>query len=153
MGKCVSHHSIGKMKAAEPAKHPQYAFLTGLRGLAVLSVIFEHSPRWWQHYGPVGVECFFLLSSFLLTSALYKKCANYLKNSKSAAEWSKMLTVYYIRRIFRIYPFFLFVVFLLKYIVPSSLSAAMLKIGHINDLTWSCALTMSCDYHVIPSYP
>jgi peptidoglycan/LPS O-acetylase OafA/YrhL len=68
--------------------------IDGLRGIAVLAVIGFHAfPRFFQG-GFVGVDIFFVISGFLISSILFR---NFEKNSFSYAE-------FYARRIKRIFP-------------------------------------------------
>lgn len=75
--------------------------IDGLRAIAVLSVIFFHFNRSWLPGGFVGVDIFFVISGFLITSILYKE----LKNSEFS------FPKFYLRRIKRILPVFFVVVF------------------------------------------
>ena len=47
--------------------------LDGLRGLAVLAVIGYHAGFGWLHGGWIGVEVFFVVSGFLITSLLVEE--------------------------------------------------------------------------------
>ena len=44
--------------------------IDGLRAIAVLSVIIAHSGPGWMHDGYAGVDVFFVISGFLITSIL-----------------------------------------------------------------------------------
>ena len=73
--------------------------LDGLRGIAILTVIVSHAlfNTWLSKYpvGSVGVEIFFVLSGFLITTLLLKEK---IKNGKIS------LKRFYIRRCLRILP-------------------------------------------------
>ncbi|HCG02889.1 MAG TPA: hypothetical protein DEV93_20385 [Chloroflexi bacterium] len=78
--------------------------LDGLRGLAVLLVVLSHSWsastfNFWPHIGWSGVELFFVLSGYLITSILL--------DAKGAASYFR---TFYARRILRIFPLYYVVV-------------------------------------------
>jgi hypothetical protein len=53
---------------------PRYAGLDGLRALAVVLVVVYHLfPGWVLHSGFVGVDVFFVISGFLITSLLLRE--------------------------------------------------------------------------------
>lgn len=91
---------------ALPTK-PYYPGLDALRGIAVLSVIFSHfyiNTSYWNG-GWMGVDLFFVISGFLITSIL-------LRSDKSKKSFFRN---FYARRALRILPlcFFLLLVFFL----------------------------------------
>jgi peptidoglycan/LPS O-acetylase OafA/YrhL len=71
--------------------------LDGLRGIAVLAVISEHYLAWvpavGSRYGWLGVDLFFILSGFLITSILLE-----LRDKE------RYFSVFYARRALRIFP-------------------------------------------------
>ncbi|CAN5239648.1 acyltransferase family protein [soil metagenome] len=75
--------------------------IDGLRALAVLSVFIFHLKRNWLPGGFVGVDVFFVISGFLITSIIYKECQT----------GSLSLARFYQRRIARIFPAFFTVAF------------------------------------------
>ena len=92
----------------QPPPHHHIAALDGLRGCAVLLVLFHHlgsslesefkirhSPLWLGRIGWSGVELFFVLSGFLITGILYdsKGKSGYFRN-------------FYARRVLRIFPLY-----------------------------------------------
>lgn len=85
--------------------------LNGLRGFAILCVFIQHQdiyPFFGQiDIGGVGVDIFFVLSSFLLTVILYKKMLGYVHEGRNVKDWFLMLSSYLVRRILRVYPLFL----------------------------------------------
>jgi peptidoglycan/LPS O-acetylase OafA/YrhL len=70
--------------------------IDGLRAMAVLSVFIFHLNHNWLPGGFVGVDIFFVISGFLITSIIYKECQN---DSFSVKK-------FYQRRIARIFPAF-----------------------------------------------
>jgi len=100
---------------------PYIPQLDGLRGIAILLVIFSHivltTPLSKINFiGEYGVQIFFVLSGFLITSLLLKEKLKYGKVS---------LKNFYIRRVLRILPvayLFLIVLVILNYIFRLDLS-------------------------------
>lgn len=70
--------------------------IDGLRALAVLSVFIFHLNHRWLPGGFVGVDVFFVISGYLITSIIFKECQN----------GSFSLKKFYQRRIARIFPAF-----------------------------------------------
>ena len=71
--------------------------IDGLRTVAVLSVFIFHLNHKWLPGGFVGVDVFFVISGFLITSIIHGECQRH--------EFS--LARFYQRRIARIFPAFL----------------------------------------------
>jgi peptidoglycan/LPS O-acetylase OafA/YrhL len=69
--------------------------LDGLRGVAVLSVIALHAGFPWARYGFLGVDLFFVLSGFLITTLLLREwqCTGAIN-----------LRAFYVRRAARLFP-------------------------------------------------
>lgn len=90
-----------------------YNGLDGLRGLAVIIVVLSHigeGTHWPYFRGLIGVEIFFVLSGFLITTLLIKEKIQTGKIS---------LKNFYIRRVLRILPvayLYLFALLLFNYI-------------------------------------
>ncbi|WP_051191942.1 acyltransferase family protein [Microbacterium luticocti] len=54
--------------------HSRFAGLDGLRAVAVVLVVVYHLfPGWWLHSGFIGVDVFFVISGFLITSLLLRE--------------------------------------------------------------------------------
>ena len=73
--------------------------IVGLRAIAVISVIFFHLNYSYFVGGFLGVDIFFVISGYLITSIIYKNLDNF------------NITYFYLRRIRRILPVFIFVLF------------------------------------------
>ncbi len=81
---------------------PRYAGLDGLRAVAVLLVVIYHLfPAWFLHSGFVGVDVFFVISGFLITSLLLRE---------RAATGRIALRAFWTRRARRLLPALAFVV-------------------------------------------
>ena len=75
--------------------HPKYrADIDGLRAIAVLSVVGFHAFPFWVQGGFIGVDIFFVISGFLISSIIFE---NLHRDSFSFIE-------FYSRRIKRIFP-------------------------------------------------
>lgn len=86
-----------------------YPALDGLRGLAILLVVFLHNFGFMNYFffGWLGVDLFFVLSGFLITDILLRTLHtnNFLRN-------------FYIRRILRIFPIYYLSLFLCLVVIP-----------------------------------
>ena len=65
--------AISPEKSVSPARH--VASLDGLRAFAVLAVMYYHARLPFYHFGWIGVDLFFVLSGFLITTLLAKEHA------------------------------------------------------------------------------
>ena len=103
------------------APRARYAALDGLRGLAILMVLFVHfigdeTPRTaleramvkGANYGIWGVDLFFVLSGFLITGILH--------DSKGSAH---SLRNFYVRRVLRIFPIYFGTLLILFGVLPA----------------------------------
>src|SRR5262245_36859760 len=57
--------------------------LDGLRAISVAAVVVYHAGFGWMHGGFFGVEVFFVVSGFLITSLLIEERENSNRNSQS----------------------------------------------------------------------
>lgn len=92
--------------------------LDGLRAIAVLLVLFHHyfyqSIATKLHLGSFGVDLFFVLSGFLISRILLSYREKY--------DLANALKLFYVRRIFRIFPLYYFYLFLITVLFFSVLS-------------------------------
>lgn len=72
--------------------------IDGLRSIAVLTVIFYHANFSWFSGGYIGVDVFFVISGYLISSIIYKECLNE----------SFSFLKFYERRVRRIFPMIFF---------------------------------------------
>lgn len=106
--------------------------LDGLRGLAVLAVTAGHFKVPFSQNGALGVDIFFVLSGFLITSIL-------------SEEWLQTKSIhlgrFYMRRILRLYPALIFMLILVS---PLTTSPAYILSTLTYSTNWIIAL------HVLP---
>ncbi len=131
----MSRELTERLPAPQAHRRPRvelthYGALDGLRGVAVAAVLLYHGGVGWAHGGFLGVEVFFVLSGFLITSLLL-------------AEWSRTATIrlgaFWARRARRLLPalFCLVAVIGLYYAVAGSAQAIPgLKGDGISALTY-----------------
>ncbi|KAL3669220.1 hypothetical protein V7S43_005603 [Phytophthora oleae] len=82
-------------------------FLDGVRGAAVVFVITQHTGYMHDIFmGAVGVDAFFVLSSFLLTMIFMKKSIKLFAENASYRKWGYTLVDYFSKRFLRVYPLF-----------------------------------------------
>lgn len=112
--------------------------LDGLRGLAVLLVVAHHCYVPFLHGGYIGVDVFFVLSGYLITSILL---------DEFASSGSISLRNFYVRRMLRLYPALL--LFLAVYLVAAPviwpgfnhLKDAATAAFYISDYTYAFSRT------------
>jgi peptidoglycan/LPS O-acetylase OafA/YrhL len=130
--------------APATATHHRWPGLDGVRGLAILLVLFTHlggqpGPQWfWQttQGGRVGVDVFFVLSGFLITSLLL-------------SEWDRngsiSLPRFYMRRALRLLPALILVIVVVAIgaftVIPQvwrqpTLSGIPYALFYASDLRW-----------------
>jgi peptidoglycan/LPS O-acetylase OafA/YrhL len=94
---------------ASHSSRPYYPALDGLRGLAILLVVFYHNFGFINYFffGWLGVDLFFVLSGYLITDILLR-----------SQEKKEGLYNFYVRRILRIFPLYYLILFLFLIVLP-----------------------------------
>ncbi|MFH0781353.1 MAG: acyltransferase [Pseudomonadota bacterium] len=107
-----------------PAKSPSATVvmerldaLDGLRGLAAIMVIADHTCSWFRGVGASGVWIFFALSGFLLARP-------FISNPQAVLSWTYM-SGYFYRRFMRILPMYYTYIFAV-YVMSGRLSLAFM---------------------------
>ena len=112
---------------AETIKREHYPALDGLRGIAILLVVFFHNFGFinYFYFGWLGVDLFFVLSGFLITDILLREVGsrNFLKN-------------FYVRRVLRIFPLYYLFLIIFLFILPNFQSYKDNIIYYIDNQWW-----------------
>ena len=101
--------------------------LDGMRGLAVLLVVFYHNFGFINYFffGWLGVDLFFVLSGYLITDILLNE-----RNKP------RFLRNFYMRRVLRIFPLYYLTLFICLLILPQ-ISAPNIKLDYyVNNQAW-----------------
>ena len=105
------------MAAGKPNPDGYMKQLDGLRALAALAVVAQHSlpesiyPKFLGEWQPrIGVRLFFVLSGFLITGILLR-CRDQASESESPGGSRRAFSTFYARRFLRIFPLYYLVLF------------------------------------------
>ena len=109
--------------------------LDGLRGIAVLAVVVYHADLGILNGGFLGVDVFFVLSGFLITSLLLKEVLTTGRVDRAE---------FYVRRIRRLLP--ALVVVLVFTVVVSGLWVPDAAFGVRRDLPWALTFVLNWSY-------
>lgn len=113
----VSAHAEPPTVAQPSESRRRVASLDGIRGLAVLSVMLFHFGQGWIPGGYIGVDVFFVLSGFLITTLLVQRAPEPFPAKRF---WERR-----IRRLFPALSLMLAAVFLYALAVPALEQAAI----------------------------
>ena len=118
--------------------------IQGLRGLAVLLVVFCHLELPYFANGFIGVDIFFVISGFLITRIMIKE---YVSNRKASRRQGWISFVgFYARRVRRIVPASYFVI-LLVLVIGTVLPNAIKLVGTlISDSSWAAFFLSNLHY-------
>lgn len=113
------------MAASDSTLIPYNARIDGLRAVAVLFVLVWHwLPRTsfanWLPNGQIGVDIFFVLSGYLITSILLK----FRDGMDRGHSFRSALGHFYVRRVLRLFPLY-YLVLCLVYLVPNVTGTAI----------------------------
>ncbi|KAF1774958.1 SGNH hydrolase-type esterase domain [Phytophthora cactorum] len=111
--------SVEKLpESNQAAPQTKVLFLDGLRGLAAMMVVVQHSREFVPslHLGSAAVDVFFILSSFLLTWLFMKKSMKLLAQGAGVRTWVFTLLDYFQKRFFRVYPLFAVIAIVLHFL-------------------------------------
>ncbi|GMT07640.1 hypothetical protein PENTCL1PPCAC_29814, partial [Pristionchus entomophagus] len=100
--------------------------IQGIRGLAIVSVLAFHLKGEQFQSGFVGVDIFFVLSGYLMSSILAKESQINMK----------VLSAFYTRRFKRIVPLYTLLILMLFILVPLLLFAKDVT-KFLSDSTWA----------------
>ncbi|KAH7464750.1 uncharacterized protein KRP23_12488 [Phytophthora ramorum] len=116
-------------------------FLDGIRGAAVIFVVTQHTRYMHDIFmGAVGVDAFFVLSSFLLTMIFMKKSIKMFAEKVSYRKWGYTLADYFSKRFFRVYPLFALVAISL-WLMPFEYKNRYYKVSQPEDFNLFQTLT------------
>lgn len=143
-GNYLWENSVQILRTATNQNRSHYPALDGLRGIAILLVVFYHNFGFINYFffGWLGVDLFFVLSGFLITNILLKTkdSPNYLRN-------------FYIRRVLRISPLYYFTLIVFLLIIPAFGINKLSLDYYVQNQAWFWAYLQNWlfIFHPIPS--
>ncbi|KAF4134576.1 Acyltransferase family [Phytophthora infestans] len=162
--------SMEKLPESKPLHAPptKVLFLDGVRGLAAILVVAQHSKEYLQGFnlGAVAVDAFFVLSSFLLTWLFMKKSMKLMAQGAGIRTWIFALVDYFSKRFFRVYPLFAITVIAISFMSAEDQNRYFLfknpgdfdlyqvltfEFNHRQFVLWTLPLEISY-YFVIPVF-
>ncbi|KAL8013541.1 putative acyltransferase 3 [Plasmopara halstedii] len=151
--------SKGQVNPPAPERKTKVLFLTGTRGLAALLVVVHHSHDFMPHMhlqlGAIGVDLFFVLSSYLLTWILMQKIQTLIAQGASYRTWALSLIDYFQRRLFRVYPLFFVTVIVVSFLTVKDQSLYF-SVDHRRppyDIVKTLMFDFQYRYHVFWTLP
>ncbi|CEG41641.1 acyltransferase family [Plasmopara halstedii] len=143
-----------KTKTA-PVAQTKVIFLDGARGLAAMLVVIQHADEFMPnlHLGSVGVDIFFVLSSFLLTWLFMLKSMKLLSKGAHVRTWAFTLADYFQKRFLRVYPMFFVTVILLSFLSVDDQRRYYIGKRPPFDLVKTLTFSYEYRYHVFWSLP
>ncbi|KAI9994373.1 hypothetical protein PInf_010983 [Phytophthora infestans] len=139
--------ALNMEKTSEAAAAPsRILFLDGVRGLAALLVVTQHSHEYMQdlNLGACAVDAFFVLSSFLLTMLFMKKSMKLLAHGATYRKWTFTLADYFSKRFFRIYPLFALVA-TVRWMLPHDVKRGLFRVEKPESFDLYRVLTFDFD--------
>ncbi|OWZ17701.1 Acyltransferase [Phytophthora megakarya] len=142
-------------KSKPAAQQTKVLFLDGARGLAAMLVVVQHSHEFMPdlHFGSVGVDVFFVLSSFLLTWIFMKKSMKLLEQGASLRTWAYTLADYFQKRFFRVYPLFFVTVIILYFMNIDDQKRYFVGERQAFDMYKTLTFSYEYRYHVFWTLP
>lgn len=148
--------SLRRPTARQDPPPSKILFLDGLRGLAAILVVAQHAgfSVGGANLGAVGVDVFFVLSAFLLTMIMEKKCLQLVETQATARQWALAMVDYFTKRFLRVYPLFALVAAVL-WIIPAEEKKRYYLIAHPEafNLLKVLAFETGYRYHVLWTLP
>ncbi|CAI5743375.1 unnamed protein product [Hyaloperonospora brassicae] len=143
------------LETASSAPPTKVLFLDGVRGLAAMLVYLQHSHDYSKglHPGEIGVDIFFVLSSFLLTWLFMKTSIKLLAQGASLRTWKYVLADYFQKRFLRVYPLFFVTVMILALMTPKDQKFYFTSKRPPLDIFKTLVFDFDYRYHVFWSLP